>query len=258
MQKQRRYIISLAGFDPSAGAGILADIKTAEQLGVYGLGVCTALTMQTEDRFYKVRWIETEEIIAQLQLLLEKYPVEFMKIGIVESLDELNTILHYLHSHFPHVKIIWDPIINASAGFEFHHNYKTEEFINCCKKVYLVTPNAEEAKAWLKNEDALAATTSLQQFTNVYLKSYPSEDGKITDVLLHGNQRWNFISPELNGFRKHGSGCVLSSAITALLAQGHDLKNSCGQAKAYTFEFLMSTIDLLGEHRLIKLLSAYA
>lgn len=253
MQHQRHYVISLAGFDPSAGAGILADIKTFEQLGVYGLGVCSALTMQTENRFHSVQWISPEQIVMQLQLLLEKYDVDYIKIGIVESLGKLREILLYLSNQFPHVKVIWDPIRSASAGFEFHQGDNLTEFTACCRLVYLITPNADEAKAWTGKDDALTAAASLQPFTNVFLKSYQSADGRMMDVLLQGDQCWNFDSLKLNGFKKHGSGCVLSSAITALLAQGNDLKRSCGWAKSYTYEFLMSTTDLLGEHHSIKL-----
>lgn len=253
MQQHRHYVISLAGFDPSAGAGILADIKTFEQLGVYGLGVCSALTIQLEDRFHHVQWITTEQIVRQLHLLLEKYDVEYIKIGIVESLSKLHEILLFLSNHFPKVKAIWDPVRKTSTGFEFHPGDNVKEFTACCRLVYLITPNAEEAKAWTGRDDAMAAALSLQPFTNIFLKSYQAADGSIMDVLLQGDQRWNFDSPPLNGFKKHGSGCVLSAAITALLAQGNDMKNSCGWAKSYTFEFLKSANDLLGEHHSIKL-----
>lgn len=81
MQGTRHYVISVAGFDPSGGAGILADVKTFESHGVTGLGVCSAITFQTEDQFMGVSWIPLHQIELQLDVLLKKYEVHFLKIG---------------------------------------------------------------------------------------------------------------------------------------------------------------------------------
>jgi hydroxymethylpyrimidine/phosphomethylpyrimidine kinase len=77
----RKYTLSIAGFDPSAGAGILADIKTFEQCGVYGLGVCTAVTIQNDVEFEKVDWLSAESILSQIKILLKRFKVEVEKIG---------------------------------------------------------------------------------------------------------------------------------------------------------------------------------
>ena len=257
MREAHRYVISIAGFDPSAGAGILADIKTFEQLGVYGLGVCSAVTAQTEDHFKSVQWVSCEEIMSQLLVLLEKYPVQFMKIGIVENFYVLKKILEYLNEFYPTIEVIWDPVLKASAGFTFHETISKPELIECCRKIFLMTPNAEEAKKLMDETDAMVAAQQLQSFTQVFLKTYETEEGRY-DVLLQNGQQWNFKSAMLNGFEKHGSGCVLSAAITAFLAQGNDLKSSCELAKSYTFEFLRSVPGLLGTHRFIKLSEHHA
>ena len=253
MQHERSYVISIAGFDPSAGAGILADIKTFEQLGVHGLGVCSALTVQTEKKFTGVRWISIDEIILQLQKLLEHYSVRFVKIGIVESMELLDEILRFIHKDFPHVKIIWDPIIKATTGFEFHHTIDKLLFMKCCSEVFLITPNSSEAMQLVNEQDAYVAAGQIALVTSVFLKSYISKDGSINDILFHKDMESNFKTDVIDGFEKHGSGCVLSAAITSFLALGNDLKASCELARAYTFEFLRSTPGLLGQHRLIKL-----
>lgn len=258
MQHERNYVISIAGFDPSAGAGILADIKTFEQLGVCGLGVCSAITVQTENQFKSVRWIPFDEIIAQLQLILEHYPVQFMKIGIVESMKVLEDILHFIHKDFPHIKIIWDPILKATSGFEFHHSINQSLFLNCCSRIFLITPNAYEAMQLMNEKDAFAASKRIQLIASVFLKSYVREDGGMNDVLFYEGTEIDFKADVLNGFEKHGSGCVLSAAITAFLALGNDLKTSCELARTYTYEFLRSTQSLLGEHRAIKLTNQHA
>ena len=114
------FVLSIAGFDPSSGAGIGADLKTFEATGSYGLGVCSALTFQNEDIFTGVHWTAWEDIKKQCDLLLQKYNVEFLKIGLIESFEILDRLLDYLLDQDKRLKIIWDPILDASYGISFH------------------------------------------------------------------------------------------------------------------------------------------
>src|ERR1041384_969438 len=98
MEDARKFIIAIAGFDPSGGAGILADIKTAEQHSVTALGVCTAVTFQNEKRIEKIKWLSDEEVIEQLNILFEIYSVPVVKIGIVRDEKTLKTIVDFLFS----------------------------------------------------------------------------------------------------------------------------------------------------------------
>ena len=116
----RPYVLSIAGFDPSGGAGILADIKTMEALQVQGFGVATSLTYQNENAFLGLHWISLERIIAQLKPLISIYPISVVKIGLIESPTVLQGLLNYLKENLPSVRIVWDPILRASAGFDFH------------------------------------------------------------------------------------------------------------------------------------------
>src|ERR1700757_2780075 len=120
MNPARKYVLSIAGFDPSGGAGILADIKTFEGNKVYGLGVISANTFQNDKEFKKVDWIPVEKIIEQIDILKTRFEFEYVKIGLIENLEVLNVIISHLTSHIPHLNIIWDPILKASAGYEFH------------------------------------------------------------------------------------------------------------------------------------------
>lgn len=258
MHHDRNYVISIAGFDPSAGAGILSDVKTFEQLNVYGLGVCSAWTLQTEDAFLKVSWIPTDEIISQLEVLLEKYPVHVLKIGLVESLTQLEEILLFLKNNFPGIKIIWDPILKASAGFAFHPAIDQSRFLNCCREIFLITPNADEVMQLMREPDVLVAAEKLSAITSVFLKSFVNPAGSMWDVLFTGHKKYFLETEILESYRKHGSGCVLSSAIAAFLANGNDLQLSCELAKAYTFQFLKSSPTLLGEHAKIKSVQEHA
>ena len=82
MRKERHCVLSIAGFDPSGGAGVLADIKTFEQHKVQGMGVVTGLTFQNDSEFDGVKWVETTEIEKQIEILCRKFKFEFIKLGI--------------------------------------------------------------------------------------------------------------------------------------------------------------------------------
>ena len=142
---KRHFALTIAGFDPSGGAGLLADIKTFEANQVYGLGVCTALTVQHENRFDSVQWVESELIIKQAKILFEKYSIQYVKIGLVKSLDDLSKIITALLTWNPDITIIWDPILKASAGFNFHDEISTITLKTILKHIYVLTPNLPEA-----------------------------------------------------------------------------------------------------------------
>src|SRR3972149_10947273 len=93
MPKERPCVLSIAGFDPSGGAGVLADIKTFEQHKALGMGVVTGLTFQNDSEFDGVKWIETDEILKQIEVLARKFQFEFVKIGMVQNLETLEKII---------------------------------------------------------------------------------------------------------------------------------------------------------------------
>lgn len=248
MQGTRHYVISVAGFDPSGGAGILADVKTFESHGVTGLGVCSAITFQTEDQFMGVSWIPLHQIELQLDVLLKKYEVHFLKIGLIQSLKVLDELIRHIRQLYPQVTIIWDPILKASAGFQFHHEVDENLLYEILSQLFLITPNNEEAMQLMKENDSFVAAKTMSRFCNVFLKSWKDESQNHFDVLFESRNGIRLKSEFIEGVSKHGSGCVLSAAITANLSKGMALKAACEEAKAYTLEFLKSSDDLLGEH----------
>ena len=100
--KERAYILSIAGFDPSGGAGSLADIKTFEQHKLQGLSVVTANTIQTENEFISVNWIEVDVVFQQLDILLDRYKIRYAKIGLIKDASTLKKILGILNDRMNH------------------------------------------------------------------------------------------------------------------------------------------------------------
>jgi len=271
-------IISIAGFDPSGGAGVLADIKTFEQIGVYGCGIATGITYQNDVKFYGGHWLGFNEISAQFKPLQERFQFDYAKIGMVDSADVLNRTIKMLLKHNPDIKIIWDPVMQTSSGVLIHENDFVEEISETINNLYLITPNFEEAKQLgliaLKDDRTFdfslaslrlcvspfsrkdAKTQSLQNEgpvspPNILVTGAQTEESLITDVLYSDDRVIRFDAEKIENAEKHGSGCVLSAAITAFLSLGVGLEESCGKAKEYTLHFLLSTPGLLGFHHSI-------
>ena len=250
MPKKRPCVLSIAGFDPSGGAGVLADIKTFEQHKVLGMGVTTGLTFQNDSEFDGVKWIETNEIIKQIEVLKRKYKFQFVKIGMLQSLKVLETIIEKTKNQELKTKLIWDPILKASAGFEIHKNFEKEKLISILKNIFLITPNIDEIRILLGEKDEMKAAKELSKYCNVFLKGGHSEEKQGRDYLFTTDGKvFPYKAKDISKTGKHGSGCVLSSAITANLANGLSLQRSCLKAKDYVTKFLLSNKTLLGFHK---------
>lgn len=252
MKQQRPYVLSIAGYDPSAGAGVTADIKTFEQNGVYGFGVITAVTGQNDISFKWIEWLPFHKIINQLKPLLERFPIEYIKIGLTENIAVLQQVIDYLHQHIESPKIILDPVLKASAGFVFH---KTEQdhFQQLLPKLFCITPNIPEAEQIFGKEHLPGKLAMYCHDAAIYLKGGHSESDIVTDMLFYKDTIETFTNPRLPKGEKHGSGCVLSAALTAQLASGRDLKAAAMLANRHTQQFLASNETRLGYHSEISI-----
>ncbi|TGE06355.1 hydroxymethylpyrimidine/phosphomethylpyrimidine kinase [Hymenobacter fodinae] len=247
-QPPRPYALSIAGFDPSGGAGLLADSKTMEALGVYGLGVCTALTVQNDVQFERVSWVAQAEVQAQARLLFTRFAIGHVKIGLIESLTQLPQLLSWLREQNPRVQVVWDPVLQASSGFDFHAGPPRELAREVCTGLALLTPNQPEMLRLWPSTSAEEAAAAVSAFCPVLLKGGHQEGAQSTDVLFLNGQQHSFTAPRLPNGEKHGSGCVLSAAITAELAKGQPLIEACRLGKEYTTRVLASNPSLLGYH----------
>lgn len=248
MYYDRPAVLSIAGYDPSGGAGILADIKTLEQHRCLGLGALTALTFQTESSFLGVDWLPFGKIMDQVHPLLQQYDVSVIKIGIIENLEIMHRLVSTLKEHQDNYKIIWDPVIASSTGFAFHQDIDTELLTGILNNVYLVTPNIPEAHILSGISDSTAAAQWLSSMTRVLLKGGHNEQQKGTDHLWENGQMTSFAERDKGNSEKHGSGCILSSAIAAGLARGQELHQACTSAKHYIGKILSSNPNLLAYH----------
>lgn len=249
MSGNRPFALSIAGFDPSAGAGVLADVKTFEQHQVYGLAVNTGNTIQTENAFHQMDWTALDFVLSSLKTLFESYAIKAVKIGIVPSLAYLGEVVQEIKKRSPETKIVWDPVLRSTTDFEFTQVENQQQLQAILTMIDLVTPNQHEVRLLASNEEMVeSAALSLAVHSAVLLKGGHAAEQPGTDHLYVGGKMFSFHPVTKNVSEKHGSGCVLSSAIAANLALGQDLKSACGNAKKYTEKILASNQTLLAYH----------
>lgn len=248
MKPIKPYVLSIAGFDPSGGAGILSDIKTIEANGGYGFGVISAITCQNDLSFEKVTWLPIDEIIEQIAVLQKRFAIRYIKIGLIESLEVLYQLVAYLKQKTPTAVIIWDPILKASAGFVFHQSIENEILHQVFRAMTCITPNIPEAGLLFDSDNMSERLLAESDLYNIYLKGGHAEKPNATDVLFAQHQTYFFTNPRIVNGEKHGSGCVLSAALITQLAMGKELPIAAKNANQYTNRFLSSNETLLGYH----------
>lgn len=245
MENLRPYCLSLAGFDPTAGAGVLADIKTFETHGVYGMGIITANTLQTDDLFIDVDWVDVAVVKKQMETQMKKYDIGVLKIGLIRDFDTLCQVIVLAKGIQPEIKIVWDPILKSSSGFHFHDRDSLElNFLeeNCS----LITPNWNEFEVLWGNDPEVLKERKLK--TAVLIKGGHRQEKTGCDLLFEYGSFTDIPGTSFSGKTKHGTGCVLSSAISANLAKGKNLLESCPEAKTYVEKFIQSNESNLGYH----------
>ncbi len=246
--------LSIAGADPSAGAGIQADLKTFASLGCYGATVITALTVQNTQGVQSIHGIDPELVREQLLAVMEDMPVKAIKIGMLSNSETIEAIAPILTK--ADVPIVLDPVLSSSSGATFLSENGVKQLINHLLPIStLVTPNVKEACQI--TQTPFGKDISME-FLARGLKGLGAKASLITGGDMQGSKKndWFFIlndkgacyeekleQPTINTKNSHGTGCTLSSAITALLAQGEPLHSAVKQANGYVHQCLRQSRD---------------
>ncbi|MHB0969955.1 MAG: hydroxymethylpyrimidine/phosphomethylpyrimidine kinase [Thermoanaerobaculia bacterium] len=244
----RPFLLSVAGLDPSGGAGLFADIGTFEAFDVHGLGVCSALTRQHDAEFRGLDWIDGPRMLAQLEPLVERYEVAAMKIGAIESIESLLMVIRAARNRGHNPSIVWDPVFAPSAGGTFRDPWLPGEFMEACGKVTLVTPNRPEMMAIFPSLTPEIAAARLSERCAVLLKGGHAEGEIVRDLLyVHGKVELELTGPRL-GHDKRGTGCITSAAIASRLAQGATVGTACRDAVRYVRGYILTAPGPFGIH----------
>ena len=238
-------VLSIAGSDPSGGAGIQADLKTFAALRVHGCAVLTALTAQSTRGVCDVMPVPASFVTRQLETLLDDVELGAVKIGMLGDASVVRAVASVLRRH-PLPYVVLDPVLRASAGGmlldERGLGVLRDELLPL---VDVVTPNAIEAAVLLSGvaprteHDAVHAAGRLRSLgaRGALVTGGHLIDEKVcVDVLATNDGVHAFRTRRVPGKATHGTGCVLSSAIAALLAHGRTLPEACAEAQALVAE----------------------
>lgn len=239
-------VLVCAGLDPSGGAGLVADTRVIAQLGGRPCGIVTALTVQNTTGVIGCTALDPELLAHQLSFLLTDIEVKAVKIGMIGSTPIAKAIARALD--LTAAPVVWDPVLYPSRGDVPLVDSLFGEAITALKPhLALVTPNAREL-AYMTNlpvgdrARAVAAGRVLAKklATAVLVKGgHLDEDGdEAIDTLVQpSGAHEELVGPRVrDGQHVHGTGCALSAAIAAQLAQGRDLADACRAAKTFVAE----------------------
>jgi hydroxymethylpyrimidine/phosphomethylpyrimidine kinase len=235
------HVLSIAGSDPSSGAGIQGDIKTYHTLGVYGLCVVTAITSQNTLKFSKVQEVCPDMIKSQIDSVLSDFEIDAIKIGMVYS----SSIIRAIYSKIKKTKIpiILDPVFESTTGGILLQKDAFADF----KKLLIplantITPNVLEAEKLAnmrirKRDDVRQALKKIHQIgaKNVIIKGGHLKGKMVTDFVLE-NSKFYELSGKRIPITSHGGGCGFSAALAVGLAKGMNLRNSVKFAKKFVEE----------------------
>ena len=232
--RSKSKILIIAGSDSSGGAGIQADIKTVTALGSFAMTAITAVTSQNTTGVKSIIAIDPKEISNQIIFTSKDIKPDAIKIGMLHSSKVINAVINSLDI-IKVKKIVLDPVMIAKGGAKLIdskaiHSIKAK----LIKRVTLITPNIPEAEILTKTtikskEDMIFAANKLIEFgaKNVLIKGGHLKSKLVQDIFVNKSDIKIFNSPRYKTKNTHGTGCTLSSAITAFLSCGKPIKKSC-------------------------------
>lgn len=243
--KKYTTALTIAGSDPSGGAGLQADLKTFSALGVYGSTAIVAIVDENTQGVYGVHPVPENFVAGQIRSVISDIGVDAVKIGMLHSSSLIRTVLSTLQEYPDVRRIVLDPVMVATSGDPLLQPEAIatlrDELIPYAR---VITPNLPEASLLLGEtvdhqdqlEDAARALSRLNDsHVSVMLKAGHLENNNLIDIFYNAetDTSLRLASPRVNTVNTHGTGCTLSSAIAAYLAKGAPLDTAARLAKDY-------------------------
>ena len=244
--------LTIAGSDSIGGAGIQADLKTFSRLQVYGMSVITALTAQNTIGVSSVMDVPPDFVLHQLDAVLTDIPPDALKTGMLLNAAIIEVVAAKIREHGL-TKVVVDPVMFATSGAELLR----QDAVRVLQRVLLplalvITPNINEAQALTGKQirttgdmEEAALQVHAMGARYVLLKGGHIE-GDATDVLFDGNEFWHICAERIPARDCHGTGCVLSAAITAHLALGRSVREAVELGKQFVTEAIRNGLRIGG------------
>jgi hydroxymethylpyrimidine/phosphomethylpyrimidine kinase len=232
--------LTIAGSDSSAGAGIQADLKTFNALGVYGVTAVTCVVAETPGCVSKIEAVSAEVVREQIAVLLRSFPIAAMKTGLLFSREIIASVANVLREHAA-IPLVIDPVMVATSGDPLLREEAIETYErDLFPLAALLTPNLGEASRLLGNPivDLREMREAGERLTKKYgvpvlLKGGHLAGDDAIDLLFADGRITEFSAPFSRGIATHGTGCTYSAAIAAGLANSLPLEEAIRRAKKF-------------------------
>lgn len=250
-------VLSIAGYDPSGGAGILADIKTFAAFGCYGVAAITSLTFQNTVAVRGASHQDPEVLGSQLQPLLDDFTIAALKTGMLPTPESIGVVAEVISEYkLPHLVV--DPVVRSTSGFDLIDDRALQELVRSLLPLAeVVTPNLAEAErlTGLKVSDLAGMRKAAERLhhlcqseSSIHPPAILIKGGHLTematDLLYDGHEYHTFHGTRIETRNTHGTGCTLSAAIAARLGQGASLVEAISEAKRYVERSIRSAPGL--------------
>jgi hydroxymethylpyrimidine kinase/phosphomethylpyrimidine kinase len=234
-------LLTIAGFDPSCGAGVAADLKTFAAHGCYGVAAITSLTVQNTQTVEAVHNTPSAELREQLEVLVKDADIAAVKVGMLGNRGNAVVVGEFLDAHkFAHV--VHDPVMRSSSDTELLDaggvKYLVAELL---KRSSVITPNVPEAEilTGITIRDVADMETAARKLVEMGAKAVIVKGGhmeKAIDVVFDGKDMHPLSGDRVKLENTHGTGCTFAAALTAQLAAGRGLVEAATLAKAYVMK----------------------
>ena len=255
--KNMKNVLSIAGSDCSAGAGIQADLKTFVANGVYGMTVITSLTAQNTKEVRMVEDVSIEMLEKQIEAIFDVMEVSAVKIGMLNSKENGEVIYEKLLKY--KVKnIVLDPVMIATSGNSLIKDETKDFLVNKLFKIVdIITPNLDETKEIVKiilNNENIENIDSIEKMKNYgkviadFTKKWVLIKGghlsnSAVDILMNKDETYILEGEKISSNNTHGTGCSLSSAIASNLAKDYSMLDSVKKAKNFVLYSIKNSVD---------------
>jgi hydroxymethylpyrimidine/phosphomethylpyrimidine kinase len=242
--------LTIAGSDPSGGAGLQADLKTFHRFGVYGEAVATLITVQNTRGVTRVSTLDADLVAQQIRAVIEDIPPQAAKAGALGSREVVETVAREAERFaFP---LVVDPVMISKHGTHLIDPDAIHALVECLiPRAFLLTPNLDEAAALagfaVEDRDAMVrAAEKLASLgaVNVLVKGGHLRGDALDVLRLASGEIMEYTAPRIETRHTHGSGCTYSAAITAELAKGTVLAEAVARAKSFITEAIRTAPGL--------------
>lgn len=253
MLSKLKTILSIAGSDPTGGAGIQADIRTGVSKGTHVMTAITGVTVQNSKGLSEIGLVNPNILDAQLNAIIEEVTPDAIKIGMIGSRENLEVISDFLKTIPKNVPVVVDPVMKATADGNqlMKDGEKIITPLNYRESIlpfsWVITPNIEELKILLENnifnsQDPLSITNNLN--TNaVIIKGGHSEESDIQDILITRRAIYKNSHRRIECKNLHGTGCVYSTLMAIYLAKGETLEDAFNKTSSDLFQIINNSCD---------------